>query len=258
MNKLFLDIGNSFVKWSSVIDGQYETYEAIRLIDILDDGFTDFEIDGYPDEVYISSVADAKKVDALKQLIQSEWQIFPIQLFSQKSCCGLTSGYEDFHLLGADRWFAMQGAIGVYKEPTIVIDAGTALTVDAVINGKHLGGFIVPGIHTMRRSLSLDTANLQDYSSSQVANADIQIPDADQLLANDTSSAILGGTLYMTVAFINRIIQDLNTQVGTQFKVVMTGGESLELCPLLDFPYDYIPDLVLQGMVNVVESVKKS
>lgn len=253
MNKLFLDIGNSFVKWAVVMDGDYLTYSPLALNDILEEGLDCFGFDDMPAEVYFSSVADAHKVDELKLLVQNEWQIFPTQLTAQKSCCGLESGYADFSALGDDRWFAMQGALGIYKEPVVVVDAGTALTIDAVIDGKHQGGFIVPGLYTMRSSLAFNTADLANYNEVT--------PDSDNenqnLLATDTSSAILGGTLYMTGSFINQVIEDLNAQLGTCFRVIVTGGESTQLTPLLDFDFDYIPDLVLQGMVNVEESVKK-
>jgi len=254
MNKLFLDIGNSFIKWSTVINGEYTIYNPVQLDELLSRGLTSFSLGVVPDVVYFSSVANADHVDSLKQIIQNEWQVLPIQLTAQKSCCGLTSGYDNFNQLGDDRWFAMQGALGVYSVPTIVIDAGTALTIDAVVDGKHLGGLIVPGMNTMRQSLAINTANLLDVSNNDI-NSDI---NEIQLLGTNTTSAILGGTLYMAAAFINQVISDLNNQVGTQFKVIMTGGESAQLCCLLDCEYDYIPDLVLQGMVNVEESVKNS
>ncbi|MDX1352437.1 MAG: type III pantothenate kinase, partial [Thiomicrorhabdus sp.] len=159
----------------------------------------------------------------------------------------------DFSQLGDDRWFAMQGAIGIYQEPVIIVDAGTALTVDSVIDGKHQGGFIVPGLYTMRKSLASNTNNLQHYSQSALASHSSD----NNLLANNTAEAILGGTLYMVAAFINQIVNDLNSQIGTSFKLILTGGESVNICRLLDSEFDYIPDLVLQGMVNVEECVKK-
>ncbi|WEJ62423.1 type III pantothenate kinase [Thiomicrorhabdus lithotrophica] len=254
MNKLFLDIGNSCIKYSTVTNGDYNIHNSILLDDLLLNGLDSFGFPYFPDTVYFSTVADADKVDALKLLIQNEWQVFPIQLTAQKSCCGLTSGYDNFNQLGVDRWFAMQGAIGIYDIPIIVVDAGTALTIDAVVDGQHLGGLIVPGMNTMRQSLATNTADLLDVRTSDIKSDSNEL----LLLGTNTASAILAGTLYMAASFINQVINDLNNQVGTQFKIIMTGGESEQLCRLLDFEYDYIPDLVLQGMVNVEESVKNS
>lgn len=254
MYKLFLDIGNSYVKWSTVIDGEYSNNEPLVLSDIVENGLTEFNLQDIPDEVFFSSVADANLVDQLKSLIQSEWQILPIQLTSQHTCCGLQTGYKDFTALGDDRWFAMLGAIELYQQPFIVIDAGTALTIDTVIDGSHQGGFIVPGLYTMRASLSVSTADLLDCNT---AVSDEEQTASNDLLAGDTASAILGGTLYMAAAFINRVIQDLNQQLDLNFKVLITGGDADQITPLLDYEYDYIPDLVLHGMVYLEESVKK-
>ncbi|QCU90922.1 type III pantothenate kinase [Thiomicrorhabdus sediminis] len=254
MYKLFLDIGNSYLKWASVIDGDYQCFEPLVMTEVLKDELAAFKAQGVPDEVYISNVGKADAVDALKLLIQEQFQVFPIVLSTQKQCCGLVNGYDDFSQLGVDRWFAMQGALGIYKEPCLIIDAGTALTIDAVIESQHKGGFIVPGLATMRQSLSLSTADLADYSERAISE-DNESPFEG--LATNTHSAILGGTLYMTAAFLNQLIVDLNAQFATQFKLVLTGGEAVQFGNLLDYDFDYVPDLVLQGMVNVEESVKK-
>lgn len=253
MNKLFIDIGNSFVKSASIIDTHYETYTTVSLLQLLNDELQQLELRGIPDEVYICSVADDTDVETLTSMIQSKWNIFAIKLTSQQNCCGLESGYEDFTKLGSDRWYAMQGALDIYNTPLIVIDAGTALTIDAIFEGKHIGGFIVPGLSTMHSSLMLSTANLQ-INGQPEPNFEFK---ESQLLATNTESAILGGTLYMIGAYINHVIQDLNSQMKTQFTVVITGGDAVQIGRMLDVSHDYIPDLVLQGMVNTVESVKK-
>lgn len=257
MVKVFLDIGNTRIKWATVIDGHYEYMEGQPVESLLHSGdVTQFIEVESPDAVYITSVANPDVLEVFKNEIQSRFQLIPIILTSQKQCCGLTTGYDDFHKLGDDRWMAMQGAFAHYREPVIVIDAGTAMTIDAVIDGKHLGGFIVPGLTSLRASLAADTADLFMVDAID-AKQTLTDNTVDTLLGTNTASAILGGTLYMTASFINSIIADLNQQVGTVFKVVITGGNATELCPLIDVEYDYIPDLVLLGMVNIEESVKK-
>lgn len=256
MSKVFLDIGNSFVKWSTVDSDYYEFHGSVSLDDIIENGLASvLELDGKVDAVFFSSVADKSHVDLLKTMIQDEWQLLPHQLTSQQSCLGLTTGYKDFAALGDDRWFAMLGAIESFKQPVIVIDAGTALTIDAIVDGQHQGGFIVPGLYSMRQSLSLATADLDDYSQTEISVLD---DNGTNLLATDTSSAILGGTLYMAAAFVNQIVADLNLQLETQFKVLLTGGEASKISSLLDMEFELFNDLVLQGMVFVEESIKKA
>lgn len=254
MNRIFIDIGNSRIKYAISESGRYEylgaepSQEFITNIDEL--LFAEFD---RIDEVYFCTVGNLKNLDDLTAAIQEEWNIIPTQLNSQRQCCNLQSGYKDFHKLGSDRWLAMQGAQAITHDPFIVVDAGTAMTVDAVVDGQHKGGFIVPGLKTMHQSLAGSTA-LLDLPSAD----DLSEEFSDELLAKDTAGAILAGTLYMSAAFINQLIHDLNQQIGTQFKVFLTGGDAPQLASLLDHRYTYIPDLVLHGMYSVVESVKKS
>ncbi len=251
MYKIFFDIGNSSVKWATVDNGYYEPHKAFKLDDVVSNGLDFLDLEQQPKEVYFSSVADRRNVDVFKSLIQSEWQVIPTQLGAQKSCCGLLSGYEDFTTLGDDRWLAMLGALEEFQEPVIVIDAGTAITVDVINEGKHLGGFIVPGLGLQRSSLSLNTADLPDYNDDETVET-----SNDNILATDTASAILGGTLYMIAAFLNQLIFDVKTQFSSEFIVVMTGGDATHISRVLDADTVVIPDLVLRGMLFAEETIK--
>ena len=254
MKKLFLDIGNSRIKWAHTNKSGYEYIGVETLDDFLnsiDELF--FESVSQPDAVYYSAVGCAKKIDEIKSAIQSVWQLIPVQLSSQKSCCGLESGYDDFHLLGADRWMAMQGALSHTSDPFVVIDLGTAITVDPVIDGKHLGGFIVPGLTSLRSALSKDTADLNLFLEPSIAEAE----NKASLLPTNTEMAILAGTMYMCASFLNQVITDLNTQLQTELKVFLTGGDAAQFQHLVDAKVFVEEDLVLQGMVSVVESIKQ-
>ena len=256
MNKLFLDIGNSRVKRALVSRGNYEVLPPIDLEVFLKSNDFDCTLQNKKiDAIYMTSVTTHDNLERIKSIIQEQCQLFPVILTSQKSSCGLTSGYTDFHKLGDDRWMAMQGAIGFYKAPLIVISAGTAMTIDAVMDGKHLGGFITPGLKSLRSSLALDTAALSVIDEDSLLDADNSAQKG--CLAMNTEAAILGGTLYMTVAYINTLIADLNAQMQTEFKVILTGGNAKQLSSLISVESELIPDLVLQGMVNIEESVKK-
>ncbi|BBP46950.1 type III pantothenate kinase [Thiosulfatimonas sediminis] len=254
MNRIFIDVGNSRIKYAVSEDGHYEYLGA----ELVQDFLANIEQSLFAevndiDEVYFSTVGSLQNLDELTSAIQQHWNIIPTQLNAQRSCCGLTSGYADFHKLGSDRWLAMQGALAITTQPFIVVDAGTALTIDAVIDGQHKGGFIVPGLSTMHNSLATGTALLE-----MPTNNDLPEDMSQNLLANNTASAVLAGTLYMSAAFVNQVVVDLNQQLQTQFKLFLTGGDAAQLASLLDYQYSYIPDLVLHGMCSVVESVKKS
>ena len=256
MTKLFLDIGNTRIKRAVIDNNQYHYLDAFSIEEFLVESDPKRLVGEYKlDSIYITSVTSLDNLELIKSVIQQACGIFPIVLTSQKSNCGLTTGYDDFHKLGDDRWMAMQGAIGLFKQPVIIVSAGTAMTVDAILDGKHLGGFIVPGLTSLRAALASDTAALSFTKPTELKESETAVDHS--LLASNTESAILGGTLYMTAAFLNTIVKDLNSQVETLFKVVMTGGNASKLCSLLDYECEVIPDLILHGMINIEESVKK-
>lgn len=256
MKKIFLDIGNSRIKWSKSINGKYQFCNAVLIETFVANPESSFfeEIDFLPDEVYFCAVSSAKQIERIKSAIHQQWGTIAIQLSSQENCCGLTNGYDDFHLLGDDRWMALLGASQLTKEPFIVVDIGTAITVDAVIEGKHQGGFIVPGIRSLRSSLAKDTADLSLF----LEPTNLEEPAEVSLsgLATNTEAGILGGTLYMVASFVNQVIHDINLQMQTECKVFLTGGDAALLQKLVDVSSDLESDLVLQGMYELVESVK--
>src|SRR5690606_23962856 len=69
---------------------------------------------------------------------------------------GVVNGYESPLDLGADRWLAVVAAYSRLAKSCVVVDAGSAITVDLVSDqGRHLGGYIAPGLQLMRRSLGM-------------------------------------------------------------------------------------------------------
>jgi type III pantothenate kinase len=88
----------------------------------------------------------------------------PLHVLSVNSKLPMRSAYESPFQLGKDRWAACLAVSQTSQSPVnLLVSFGTATTVDAVVNRsgwKHLGGFIVPGLHTMLDSLHVNTAEL--------------------------------------------------------------------------------------------------
>jgi type III pantothenate kinase len=61
----------------------------------------------------------------------------------------------------------------------------------------------------------------------------------------------------MTAAFINQIIADLHNRVEQPLEIFFTGGDGQLLSSLTNACSEYVEDLVLQGIINVKESIKK-
>jgi len=155
---LLIDAGNTRLKWqlhsvTGVSSGSCEYYELDHLLRSFAGG--DFL---KPGVVLVSSVRGEEFELVFSQQCGGVLGFSPEFVGVQRSCCGVSVAYEDLSRLGVDRWLALLAANARAKHGCVVVDAGTAITVDYVAaGGKHLGGLIVPGIHLMGAALLRNT-----------------------------------------------------------------------------------------------------
>ena len=164
----------------------------------------------------------------------------PEFLHSQASLCGVTNAYQAPERLGTDRWANLIAAHAYYPGPAVIIDCGTAITIDALdAAGKHLGGLIVPGMDLMSAALVGNAAGieLKEPESQSVS-----------LLGSSTESAVAGGVLYTAVALVDRVCQDLRAELGHATKMLLTGGDAGRILPLLGNRPRHDANLVLKGL----------
>lgn len=189
------------------------------------------------DRVIACNVAGSQLETALATWCRDQWRVDPEMLRASEQCAGLTSGYLHPRELGDDRWAAMIGARHLTSGAVCIIDFGTAVTMDLVArDGRHLGGVIIPGLWTMRRSLRGAAHHLS-----------VQIEDSG-LLANRTGGAIAAGTRYGLVGAVERIVFEFEKRVDEPLCTLLTGGDAAELQPLLRVSCSHEPGLVLRGL----------
>ena len=153
-------------------------------------------------------------------------------------------------LTGADRLLAAWAASTIYGKPAIVVDLGTATTVDAVdADGFFLGGTIMPGLGLAATSLAEGTARLPEV--------ELDLPDDP--IGGDTVSAIQNGLIVGHVGAIREIATRMRGRIGADARIVITGGHTAapwaqaaffeEAGPDLPAVADVIdPDLVMKGL----------
>lgn len=159
--KLQLDMGNSRAKWRLRQGGS-----------TLAEGVENY-VDGWqwlaplaaqrPQAVWVSCVAAAEVRQAF---IENCWRLgLPQPAFatSGERFGDLVNGYIDPVQLGVDRWLAMIAARReVGPRACVLVDSGTALTVDIIdARGRHLGGYIAPGLASQRQALSASARSLR-------------------------------------------------------------------------------------------------
>ncbi|AQQ68792.1 hypothetical protein Mag101_14985 [Microbulbifer agarilyticus] len=111
-----------------------------------------------PVQVRCGNVAGAQVAHQIATRLKQEFAA-PVA-FAQVSpaCAGVTCAYQEVGRLGVDRWLAILAAYARDNSPALVVDCGSAITLDLLgEGGQHLGGYIVPGLGLMRRALYSDT-----------------------------------------------------------------------------------------------------
>lgn len=254
---LEVDIGNTRVKWRLIQDGLVEQSSSglsSLLFDESDERFSGLnEIFMDAAGVSVDKVSVASVVPSCHELFtlwsESYCNVTPVFAGVKKRSAGVVNAYDLVSQMGVDRWMALLAANSKYAPPCVVIDAGSAITIDLLaVGGKHLGGYIVPGLNMMCQSLFKETGKVR------VAKSDYPLSPQR---GTSTERAVLSGLALMLLAFVRRAMADLAAFSGEDGSVVVTGGNGAYLADLLredsvtDVVYDQ--DLVLDGLSLAID-----
>jgi type III pantothenate kinase len=164
----------------------------------------------------------------------------PLQVIrSERERLGVTNGYRDAGQLGTDRWAALLAAHASLPADQMVVNAGTALTVDALrADGLFMGGLIVAGVALMRASLGGGTAQLR-LTEGRFDPFPKSTPDA-----------ITTGSVQAAVGAIERMHAAMAAAGPAPVRIVLSGGAAPALAPHLPMPVTLNDNLVLDGLVS--------
>ena len=141
--------------------------------------------------------------------------------------------------VGIDRLLNALAAYRQTQTSTIVIDFGTAITMDIVsTKGEFLGGLILPGIRTSAYALNRQTSLLPEV--------DIKRPK--KIIGKTSADAIKAGIYYGTIGSVNHIIKELNKVYGDLEYTIATGGDVKILKREIPEIDKFIPRLTLEGI----------
>src|SRR5262249_20386322 len=153
---------------------------------------------------------------------------------------GVTCGYQDPRRLGVDRWLGIVAARQRTALAFVVAGLGTAATLDFVdAMGRHLGGYIVPGLHLMADSLLRRTADV---------HVEFDVPPEFGPGTN-TADGVNRGVLTMLRDFIVASMGRFESTSGARpIDLFITGGDAGILGSLIARPHHVVEDLVLDGL----------
>lgn len=247
---LLVDIGNSRVKWARLAAGGLGQQSASTYAGWTEIDWSAALFCGDPVErVLAASVAGPAAeaaLDAAARLATDR----PAQFVTTtRAAAGVVNGYADPGLLGVDRWLAVIGAYARVGGACVVCDIGTAATVDVVAaDGRHLGGYIVPGPRLMVASLLGSTSDLAAHHAASAASG----PVAG--LADNTRGAIERGCRLALAALVDRSVAEAKLSFGASCRLLLTGGAAADVLPLLRSTAEHIPDLVLRGLAELARA----
>lgn len=238
--RLLIDAGNSRLKWcldnsGHIVDQGVGVIEDIDPVPGLSTKAGDIS------RVAVSTVASEERRLRLLQHLSGRVGA-PVRCYwAESQRGGLVNAYQDCRQMGADRWHAMYGAWREHRDGFIVVDAGSAITVDYVgSDGQHLGGFILPGLHMMRRSLKVDAARIGFAPE----------PVSDMSPGASTGECVNHGLAWLSGALIDRVRSD-SKAFGIPV-VLVTGGDAERLLQL-GLEAEWRPSLVVEGLAAIDE-----
>ena len=244
---LVIDVGNTRLKWAWLTSTGLSDQQAVVHREAKPGIWTTavFESGQRPSRVLVSNVAGPAMAKTLTRLTK---KVFRVKIEFVTACQeyhGLTNGYLDPSLLGADRWLALIGAWTKARSALCVVDAGTAVKVDSVdANGQHLGGLIAPGIHMMREALMNNTSDIAEAALHST-------PSLAGVLANNTIGAVSRGAVFALAGMADRAAELIAHSTGTKPRLFITGGDAGMITGTMRARGEIVPDLVLQGLAVI-------
>jgi len=151
--------------------------------------------------------------------------------------------------VGIDRLIGGKGALKFASEgDVILVDAGSAVTIDLLRENRFLGGAILPGLRLQLDVLNRSTAQLplvDPALQQQAAHAQLELP------GRDTSAAMRSGVLMGLAGGIDRIAYEYGEQCGKTPTLVLTGGDALPLSRLIRHRCLVEEKLVLKTILRI-------
>jgi len=155
---------------------------------------------------------------------------------------GMPIRYDNPHEVGADRIVNGVAAYQAFGGPVLVVDFGTATTIDVVdAEGGYLGGTISPGLETSAEALFAKAARLSK----------VDLEDPGTVIGRNTRSSVQAGLLLGEAAKVDGLVRMTWRELGVETRVVATGGLAERIAPLCETITDVDPDLTLKGLMIV-------
>ncbi|MDN5338070.1 MAG: type pantothenate kinase [Thermotogaceae bacterium] len=186
-------------------DTEDELYSILKSLEILDD---------------INKVAVASVVPSVDKSIQyfcKKYFGFMPVFVNALECKTINWNVKYPKEIGADRVANVLAAYKLFKTNAIIVDFGTAITIDVLVDNNYEGGAILPGFSTSVMALFANTAKLPQVDLKVLSTP----------IGKDTEENIQIGVVVGTIKAIDCLIEDIINFTNENFLVIATGGNSI-------------------------------
>ena len=160
---------------------------------------------------------------------------------------GLNIHVDSPSQVGSDRIVAAVAALAEYKAPLVLIDMGTATTIEVVEpENVYMGGVIFPGVMVSLDSLTSRAAQLPGISLDKPKN----------IIGKNTVDCMRSGMMYGTAALLDGMIDRIAEELGHESTIVATGGMAQFITPLCRHKIILEKELLLKGL-NIIYKKNK-
>jgi len=247
---LAIDVGNTHIEVGLYREREYLTSWRITTgVNRTEDELMSFlhqflVIKNYPVSE-VKAIAIASVVPRINQILEKlcekYFQIEPL-FIDHTLNIGITIDYSPPASVGADRICNAIAAYEKYGGPNIIVDFGTATTLDVVDKaGVYLGGIIAPGLETTAWGLHERASKLPQIS--------LEFPGRS--IGKSTEESMQSGIMLGTVKMIDGLIELVQEELQARANIIATGGLAKIISPRSKYIQYIEPTLVLDGIVNI-------
>lgn len=242
MQFLLIDNSNSWTKFT-LASGSDLSGEVIKVATNSLNAEKLKEVTSYLqyDAVVVGSVVPLKA-----KLLADFFDKTACHFVTYKSAHGIVINLTKPDQVGADRIANAVGVISLFKAPAIVIDFGTAVTFDVILEGGiYQGGVIAPGLGSMNDYLSAKTALLPKIELSEPKNA----------IGKTTREAMLSGAVFGYRGMVKGIIEAITQELKNKPLIISTGGDGKIIADGIKEINHFSSQITLEGLRVIATKV---
>ncbi len=249
-NLLAIQVGNTRTQLGTFVEGKLEARTTVVNTEVSEPGFADVlreamkPLEGVEEVGVLLATVNEPVSSKVASLVEQTLQVKPI--FVERDInVPIGRQLDPETIVGDDRLLNAAGAYNTVKQACVVVDAGTAVTVDFVDGaGTFHGGAIAPGARMMLTAMKQGTAQLPE----------VEMRKPIEPIGHNTAEAMRSAVFHGIRGMVRELVERYAEVNGMYPMVIVTGGDATLLFEGYELVERIVPDLALMGMAATFEA----